>query len=112
MPTWGHTPWRPWRLRHARRLPGWAVRPVGPVGGSLSTIVTVTELGLPAVTDAGRLLPSETLNLSLFSGVLSSVVVTVAVPVLEPEVMVMLAGSVPRRGGRDDAERHREVQGR
>ena len=55
---------------------------------SSSLMVTRTELGLPAVTDDGRL-PSATVNVS--SSVSASwFVVTVPVPFVEPELMVML----------------------
>ena len=61
---------------------------------SSSAIVTVTEFGLPAVTDAGSA-ASATVNVSSSSSASSAVVtVTVPVPVVAPAAIVMLV-SVP-----------------
>ncbi|MCY3594324.1 MAG: hypothetical protein OXH01_03690 [Bacteroidetes bacterium] len=54
---------------------------------SLSLIVTSTALGLPAVTDGGRLL-SATVNVSS-SASASSVVEIVPVPLVEPALIAM-----------------------
>ena len=59
---------------------------------SSSEIVTVTDDGLPAVTEAGRL-PSATVNVSS-SVSASCAVVTVPVLLVEPLLIVMLV-SVP-----------------
>ena len=63
----------------------------GVVPPSSSRILTVTEDGLPARTDEGRL-PSATVNVSS-SVSASSLVVIVPVPVAEPPAIVMLASA-------------------